>query len=94
MITTEEYKELVLAQQELVEVTCDLKFEYKKRLTAEENLKELLLILTGNKIKIEWADGKIKGYEIKDSETADFLNENYIKDGILQFEKVKENNNE
>ena len=92
MITTEEYEKLVIAKKELELLTESVKQLNTIRQEAEDNLKELLLMLTKGEKKVQWEDG-IKWFDIAPAEkVAEYLNKHYIKDGILTF--TKENNNE
>lgn len=89
MITTEEYKELINAQQEgevfmmqLAEATTELR-------TYKANLEGLLEFITkGENPKY---DGEYKDYQLEYvSEIADYINKNFVKDGKLN---VKGNDN-
>lgn len=90
MITTDEYKELINAQQEgevfmmqLAEATTELR-------TYKANLEGLLNFITkGENPKY---DGAYKDYQIEySSEITDYINKNFVKDGILN---IKGNDND
>lgn len=89
MITTDEYKELINAQQEgevfmmqLAEATTELR-------TYKANLEGLLEFITkGENPKY---DGEYKDYQLEYvSEIADYINKHFVKDGKLN---VKGNDN-
>ena len=88
MITTEEYKELILAQQDknaLLDEVADAQLRY-----TSESLKELLLLLTDGKEASEWRDKKLQWFDIaKQEKIAEYLNTNYIRNGVLKFYKTK-----
>lgn len=90
MITTDEYKELINAQQEgevfmmqLAEATTELR-------TYKANLEGLLNFITkGENPKY---DGEYKDYQLEySSEITDYINKNFVKDGRLN---VKGNDND
>lgn len=99
MITTDEYKELILAQQENAEyqdIVIDLDI---RRQGAEDNLKEveeelkdlLLLLMKGEK-RVPWAEGKYETFDLAGrEETIAYINKHYVWNGELQFRKVKNN---
>lgn len=90
MITTEEYKELLLAQEALGSVAQELSYCDKKRQKAEDALKELLLMLTKGQTTVNWSDKKFAWHDLaRAEEVAEYINKNYVIDGKLQFEKVK-----
>lgn len=92
MITTEEYKKLIIAEQDLAQAVDTITICNKEKQEAEDSLKELLLMLTKGEKKVQWEDG-IKWFDIAPAEKiAEYLNKHYFKDGILTF--TKENNNE
>ena len=89
MITTDEYKKLINAQQEgevfmmqLAEATTELR-------TYKANLEGLLEFITkGENPK---CDGEYKDYQLEYvSEIANYINKNFVKDGKLN---VKGNDN-
>ena len=90
VITTEEYKSLLNAQQEgeifmmqLAEATSELRI-YK------ENLEGLLNFLTSGQ-NPRW-DEEYKSYDLIDnSKIADYINQNFLKDGKLNI-KGNDNN--
>ena len=91
VITTEEYKELIQAQGELAKMQDALLYESRKREKAEKSLKELLMMLTKGNTSTEYGDGAYKWYEIEERERiVEYLNENYVSEKNLQFEKVTE----
>lgn len=90
MITTDEYKELINAQQEgevfmmqLAEATTELR-------TYKANLEGLLEFITkGENPKY---DGEYKDYQLEYvSEIADYINKHFVKDGKLNI-KGNDNN--
>ena len=95
IITTEEYKELILDQVEKAELQDSIIEWVKRCAEAEDSLKELLLTITQGKTKACYEE--FKTYELAtDFEIAEFINRNYVdENGILNFTKVhKENENE
>lgn len=89
MITTEEYKELLQAQND-----AELYRECFKRAERELNIRnnelnELLILLTQGKKKSEWSNGLFNNFDLTDPQTiAEYINEKYLENGIL---KLKEN---
>ena len=90
MITTEEYKELINAQQEgevfmmqLAEATTELR-------TYKANLEGLLEFITkGENPKY---DGEYKDYQLEYvSEIADYINKHFVKDGKLNVKGNTDN---
>ena len=102
MITTEEYKELLLAQQdkaELEDTVCNLQKEQKateeKLKKVEDELKELLLLLVEGEKRVHWTEGKYETFDLVGrEEIVAYINEHYVWNGELQFKKVKENDDE
>lgn len=102
IITTDEYKDLLSAQHDaetyLFEFTKAVKeLEELKVKSAKEleevnaNLKELLLTLVDGETKTGYGHTFYEWYDLLDrAEIAKYINENYVIDGKLQFEKVKE----
>ena len=91
VITTDEYKELLSAEQEGNEYMIaytDAVMELKE---VREQLDNLLLFITKGAKKSQWMDGDFEGYDLENKdELAKYINKNFMKDGILT---VKENNN-
>jgi hypothetical protein len=90
MITTDEYKELINAQQEgevfmmqLAEATTELR-------TYKANLEGLLNCITNGE-NPKW-DEQYRSYELADTlVVTDYINKNFLKDGILT---VRSNDND
>lgn len=90
VITTDEYKSLLNAQQEgeifmmqLAEATTELR-------TYKENLEGLLNCITSGQ-EPRW-DKEYKSYDLADNTTiANYINKNFVKDGKLN---VKGNDND
>ena len=90
VITTEEYKSLLNAQQEgeifmmqLAEATSELR-------TYRENLEGLLNFLTSGQ-NPRW-DEEYKSYDLIDnSKIADYINQNFLKDGKLNIKGNTDN---
>ncbi len=90
LITTDEYKSLLNAQQEgevfmmqLAEATTELR-------TYKENLEGLLNFLTSGQ-NPRW-DEEYKSYDLIDnSKIADYINQNFLKDGKLNIKGNTDN---
>ena len=84
-VPLKEYKELIIAKERLKEV----KELHDELVSAEEELKELLLVLTDNKKKPSYP-GNFEGYDMANVHTiAKYINENYLtEDKKLSFRKV------
>lgn len=102
VITTGEYKELVKKEidleiawedyGELHETYLDLKLEFE---AIEKELKDLLLIITGNKERASYMEYHFTDYDLADKkEVTKYINENYMKNGVLKFRKVEETKEE
>lgn len=104
-ISLKEYKELLLAKEELNKLKADNSFALEiiansnnSLKKAEDELKELLLMLTEGKTDFEVV--KLNMFELnRASKIADYLNKNYVtEDNKLSFRKVlheeKENKEE
>lgn len=99
VITTEEYKELLEAKKDNENFLEDLYELAKRVLKAEESLTEVLQLLTKGGRKPEIGEQYESWDILTQSEIAKYINEHYLADGKLQFEKVekveeKENTNE
>jgi hypothetical protein len=102
MLTTNEYKELILKEKELDDALRDYGFleNENRKLTGqlayiEEELKELLLILTDNKERASYMEHDFSEYDLADKkEIAKYINKNYMKNGVLKFRKVEETKEE
>lgn len=89
MITTEEYKELVLAKDERDKLVEELAYADQKLLAAQDDLKELLLMLTDGHTVSKFGEA-FESYDIvSDSVIAKFISENYMTKGLLKFTKNK-----
>lgn len=92
IITTEEYKKLLSAEQE-GEVYM---MEYTKAVTELKDVKEqffnLLLCITKGAKASQWQDGKFEGFDLADKDAiAGYINRNFMENGRLT---IKENNND
>lgn len=94
IITTDEYKELLIAKETETQNIEDLKMLIERVSELKGNLTEILQLLTkGGKepeIGVTYESWDI----LHTNEIAKYINEHYVADGKLQFEKVKENKNE
>lgn len=92
VITTDEYKSLLSAEQEGNEYMIaytDAVMELKE---VREQLDNLLLFITKGANKSQWMDGDFESYDLAEKdELAKYINKNFMKDGRLT---VKENNND
>lgn len=87
IISTDEYKELLQAQHDCETHLIDLNIAQIELENAKEDLKDLLLMLTKGIEKTAYSDG-IHSFEIEmDDKIAKYLNENYIEDGKVLFER-------
>ena len=95
MIDAEEYRKLILAEDDknnLLDEFADT--EAQLRYTSE-CLKELLLFLTDGKEATEWQDKKLQSFDIAgQGKIAEYLNTNYVRNGVLKFYKIKGEENE
>ncbi len=95
-IDVREYKELILKEKELEEAKLEIDVENIKIASlkvqlekAREEVKSLLLMLLGNRTTQPYDNHEFEGYHIASSSLiATYINKNYNKDGILQFEKI------
>ncbi len=96
MLTTDEYKKLILEEKELEEAKEEINVKNNQLAKAREEVKDLLLILTVNKLKAPYGDDKFEGYQLERySIIADYINENYVDgNGMLLFEKVEKKTKE
>ena len=105
-VPLKEYKELIIAKERLEQMNVDydsrskeVKEFHDKLAKVEEDLKELLLVLTDNKKKPSYP-GNFEGYDMANVHTiAKYINENYLTEDMeLSFRKVlheeKENKEE
>jgi hypothetical protein len=91
MIPNEEYKNLILAEQELSQVKKELNCankcltEKERELhLLEEEFNCLLRRLTDGKEVSRWEDNRFETYDLADRDTiASYINENYFEDGKL-----------
>ena len=106
VVPLKEYKELVLAKECLEQMNVEyescskeVKEFHDELAKVEEELKELLLVLTDNKKKPSYP-GNFEGYDMANVHTiAKYINENYLTEDMkLSFRKVlheeKENKEE
>lgn len=92
IITTEEYKELLQAQQdaEYYKNQYEIKKDKLQSLTDEFN--NMLLMLTNGKKKVEWSDNLFNYFDLASGRAiAEYINEKYVEDGMLI---LKENDND
>lgn len=93
MITSEEYRELVLGEEERDRLLEELKYKEEQLEKAQKTLEELLLMLTKGTGIPKYGD-KFESYDIiDDSVIADYINTHFKDKGTLYFVD-KENNNE
>lgn len=91
MITTEEYKDLILAKNSVDRLNEELMYADKKLENAQNSIKELLLMLTEGKTAPTYND-EFNTFEIaSDTVIAKYINENYLSNRMLNFNKTKEN---
>jgi hypothetical protein len=92
VITTDEYKSLLSAEQEGNEYMIaytDAVMELKE---VREQLDNLLLCITKGAKASQWQDGKFEGFDLAEKDDiAKYINENFMEYGRLT---VKENNND
>lgn len=95
-VPLKEYKELIIAKERLEQMNVDYesfskeaKEFHDKLAKVEEELKELLLVVTDNKEKPSYP-GNFEGYDMANVHTiAKYINENYLtEDKKLSFRKV------
>ena len=92
MITTEEYKELILIDQECEQVKLDFNRVAEELKQTQEELAGLLCCITQGIKSPKWEDSKYEGFDLADNKTiADYINKNFLKDGILT---VRSNDND
>lgn len=90
MIDADTYKKLVLAEAENEKLLVELQYADHQLKTASNDLKDLLLFLTDGRQVVEWKDKKLQGFDIVNSGAiAEYLNTNYMQYGVLQFNKIK-----
>ena len=102
VITTGEYKELIKKEVELDDAWRDYGFleNENRKLTGqlayiEEELKELLLVITDNKERASYMEHDFSEYDLADkNKVAKYINKNYMKNGVLKFKKVEETKEE
>lgn len=96
MIDSDEYRELVLAKEAKDEIEKELDLTDRRLMQKEYEFKELLLLITKGEFKTKYDEGKFQSYDIASNyDLVDFVNENYVENGLLKFNKVKkENTNE
>lgn len=95
IITTEEYKELLLAKADAETCPAELSVTREELKGARAELAELLLMLVKNEASPQWDSRKYEWYDLERSENiVEYINRHYVKNGILQFNKIKENTNE
>ena len=91
VITTDEYKSLLSAEQEGNEYMIaytDAVMELKE---VRDQLDNLLICITKGAKASQWQDGKFEGFDLAEkNDIAKYINENFMKNGRLT---VKENNN-
>jgi hypothetical protein len=92
VITTEEYRELIEAEQMSKEFRKDFIDAVAEMKAVRGQLDNLLLFITKGAKKSQWQDGDFEGYDLENKdELAKYINKNFMKDGRLT---VKENNND
>lgn len=102
MITSEEYKNLILTEekynQELknnVDLIIEKNILKGEIINLEQELKELLLIVTGNKERASYMEYEFSEYDLADrKEVTEYINKNYMNNGVLKFRKLEETKEE
>ncbi len=98
IIDNESFKNLILKEKELEEtkenlglITIDRDNLFNELKEVREELRDLLLVITGGEYHVSYGEKKFRNYEINQENIAKFINENYLNDkGILIFRKTKE----
>lgn len=91
VITTEEYRELLEAEQMSKEFRKDFIDAVAEMKAVREQLDNLLLCITKGAKASQWQDGKFEGFDLADKDAiAGYINRNFMEYGRLT---VKENNN-
>ena len=98
MISNEEYKDLIFKEKELEE-TNDLynrQLKENKVLEAEivkleQELKELILVVTDKKSRPSYGDGEFHSFDVADSsDIAKYITENYLgDDNFIKLRKIE-----
>ena len=84
MITTEEYKELIQAQKDAGLYRECFKRAEQELKSRNNELNELLLLVTKGQKKSEWSSGYFNNYDLADLQTiAEYINEKYLENGML-----------
>lgn len=94
-ISTKEYRELILKEKELEEerefgsdLIQDKKILKSEIEKLEEELKDLLLAIVKN-TEAQY-NNEFYNYDMKNiNEIANYIEQNYSKDGVLQFRKIE-----
>ena len=100
IIDIDEYKELILAKEELTykekeisELSDELFNLSVEKREIETELKELLLEITKGNNRTNCDEEGFLSYEVASNYVmAEFINDNYLENGILKFRKVKKEN--
>jgi hypothetical protein len=91
MITTEEYKELLEAQQNYDERVVELHQIAEELEKQKWWFADFLFFITKGEKKSKWQDGKFEGFDLADKEEiAEYINTHFMDDGRLM---IKENDN-
>jgi hypothetical protein len=91
VITTDEYRELIEAEQMSKEFRKDFIDAVAEMKAIREQLDNLLLCITKGAKASQWQDGKFEWHDLADkNDIAKYINENFMEYGRLT---VKENNN-
>lgn len=94
MITSEEYKNLVLVDSEYHRLSEEFKDAKEKLKLTEIALENLLLMLTKGKTTPDYKDG-FKSFDIEiDINIANYINENFLTDCRLDIKHNKGETNE
>lgn len=92
VITTEEYKELIEAEQMSKEFREDFIQCADELKDVRGQLDKLLLCITNGEKVSRWQDGKFEGFDLADKEEiAKYINTHFVYNGRLT---IKENNND
>lgn len=81
--------ELEKTKQEIAQISADNLELINKLNELEEELKQLLLIITDGKERASYGDYNFSHLDINDNEEiAEYLNDNYLENGVLKFKKI------
>ena len=94
MITTEEYRELVLGEEERNRLLEELRYTEEKLQETQKALDDLLLMLTKGETIPEYPDG-FKSFNIElDNTIAKYINEHFVTERKLNISNTEVTENE